>query len=114
MRPDRKNRPSWCLAIPSPRHAVHSRHVRVPGPRGEGLRERLGGELGRGLGIKRPAREVTQQILGMAAIELHERRGIVPRSQEQRRVAPLIHPVSDAGRGFPVPLTGPCHGGAAA
>ena len=80
-----------------PRHPVRSRVPVVPPGRerlGEGLRR----QLGRRLGVERPPGEVAQQVLGVPPIDLHERRGIRPRREEQLRIGPLVHPNSDVVR----------------
>ena len=80
-----------------PCHAVRSR-VSVGRPRREGLRERLGGELGRGFGVERSPGEVAKEILSMAPIQLGEYAGLGGRHREELAIAALVlHSGSDIG-----------------
>ncbi len=74
-----------------PRHPVRSR-VSIGRPRREGLRERLGGELGRGFGVERSPGEVPEEVLRMAAVQLGERAGVRRRRREELAIAaPILH-----------------------
>ena len=80
-----------------PCHAVRSR-VPVGRPRREGLRERLGGELGRGFGVERSPGEVAEEILGVAPVQHGERAGLGRRHREELAIAALVlHSGSDIG-----------------
>ena len=80
-----------------PCHAVRSR-VSVGRPRREGLRERLGGELGRGFGVERSPGEVAKEVLGVAPVQHGERAGLGRRHREKLAIAALVlHSGSDIG-----------------
>ena len=80
-----------------PCHAVRPR-VSIGRPRREGLRERLGGELGRGLGVERSPGEVAKEVLGVAPVQHGERAGLGRRHREELAIAALVlHSGSDIG-----------------
>ena len=92
-----------------PRHAAHPL-VPVGRPRRERLGERLGRELGGGLRVQRPTREVPKEILGVPPVELGERLGVVPRRDQELAVGPLVVHACPLLRARNGPAPVPCPG----